>query len=249
MDTRYDFRGKRILVAGASSDMATELVPALAASGATLGLHYHTNRKPLEPYRDRAGIMLFSADLSTADAARNLVDAFVSWAGGIDGLVQLTGDIRRPVHWSELSEEDWRSDLWSNMVIPFSLARAAVGWMGAGGRVVLTSTASAAHGGGATSLAYGVAKAGVECIVKRLARDSAAKNIRVNAVAPGFITTKFHTARMGRTPEQLADRARLVPMQRAGTTGEVAGAFLFLLSDQAAYMTGQVITVSGGDFL
>jgi NAD(P)-dependent dehydrogenase (short-subunit alcohol dehydrogenase family) len=173
----------------------------------------------------------------------------VAWAGGIDALVQLTGNIHRAVPWAELTEEDWGFDLGANLVMPFFLAARAIHHMKEGGRIVLTGTASASHGGGSTSLAYGAGKAGIECITKRLARDCAGRNILVNAVAPGFILTKFHTERMGRSREELEGREKLVPLGRAGTPAEVAATILFLLSDGAGYITGQVIAVSGGDFL
>ena len=118
-----------------------------------------------------------------------------------------------------------------------------------GGRIVLMSTASASHGGGMTSLAYGAAKAGIECVVKGLARDCAKYNILVNAIAPGLFITKFHTEKMKRTTEQLEERTKLIPLKRAGTLEEFAGTVLFLLSDSASYITGQIIAVSGGDWL
>ena len=113
----------------------------------------------------------------------------------------------------------------------------------------MMSTVSASHGGGATSLAYGVAKAGVECVVKGLARDCAKYNILVNAIAPGFFLTKFHTEKMKRDQEQLQERAKMIPLKRAGTTEELAGTVMYLLSEGASYITCQVIAVSGGDWL
>jgi 3-oxoacyl-[acyl-carrier protein] reductase len=218
-------------------------------SGPTLGLHYNTNDAPLKALPRNPKVRLFQKDLSSARACTELVDGFVDWAGGIDALVQLTGNIHRTVPWAELAEEDWRFDLGANLLMPFYLAARSIHHMGAGGRIVLTSTASASHGGGSSSLAYGVAKAGIECITRRLARDCAARKILVNAIAPGFILTKFHTERMGRSREELAAREKLIPLGRAGTPGEVAATILFLLSDGAGYITGQVIPVSGGDFL
>ena len=100
-----------------------------------------------------------------------------------------------------------------------------------------------------TSLAYGAAKAGIECVVKGLARDCAKYNILVNAIAPGFFMTKFHTEKMKRTKEQLEERAKLIPLKRVGTPEEFSGTVLFLLSDSASYITGQIIAVSGGDWL
>lgn len=118
-----------------------------------------------------------------------------------------------------------------------------------GGRILLTSTASASHGGGSVSLAYGVAKAGIECMIKGMARDCAKHNILVNAIAPGFFLTKFHTEKIKRTQEQLQERINLIPLKRAGTTVEFAGTVMYLLSESASYITGQVIAISGGDWL
>ena len=157
---------------------------------------------------------------------------------------------KKPANWEDLTEEEWSYDLSVNMIMPFFLAQRAILHMKkSGGRIVMTSTASAVHGGGPTSLAYGVAKAGVECIVKGLARDCAKYNILVNAIAPGVFLTKFHTEKMKRNQEQLQERVKLVPLKRAGTTEELAGTIMYLLSESASYITGQVIAISGGERL
>jgi len=162
----------------------------------------------------------------------------------------LTGSIHRPVSWNEITEEDWDRDLGVNLKGPFFLAQAAMAAMTAtGGRIILTSTASARHGGGPNSMIYGLAKAGIEYLVKALARVGAPHNILVNAIAPGLIKTAFHTVRLKRTREQLARRADLVPLKRAGSPREVAGVIAFLASDSASYLTGECINVSGGDWL
>jgi len=71
----------------------------------------------------------------------------------------------------------------------------------------------------------------------------------VNAIAPGFFLTKFHTEKMERTKEQLQERIKLIPLERAGTTEELSGTIMYLLSESASYITGQVIAISGGDWL
>lgn len=137
-----------------------------------------------------------------------------------------------------------------NLSGPFFLAQRAMTYMKkAGGRVIFTSTASARHGGGANSIAYGVAKAGIECLTKALARDGAPHNILVNAVAPGFIATAFHEKRMGRDRDALRARARMNPLKRAGSPADVASIIVYLLSPGASFLTGECIAVSGGDFL
>ena len=82
-----------------------------------------------------------------------------------------------------------------------------------------------------------------------MAKDCAKYNILVNAIAPGFIFTKFHTERMGKTKKQLEERVALVPLKRAGTIEEITGTVMFLLSKSASYITGQIIAVCGGDWL
>ena len=245
-----NLEGKKILIIGASSDLSADLNSMLWKAGATLGLHYNKNKEPLSRYPETDKIKKFQKDIKSALACYELVDEYVNWAGGIDCLVQLLGDIKRPIPWEDMTEDEWQYDLSVNLVMPFFLAQRVIRYMkSSGGRIILTSTASAAHGGGTNSLAYGVAKAGIECMVKGLARDSAKYNILVNAIAPGFIATKFHTEKMQRTKEQLEERAKLIPLKRAGTTEEIAGTIIFLLSEYATYITGQVIPVSGGDWL
>ena len=249
--------GRRILVVGASGSIGAAVVELLVQHGAVVGAHYHQRREPLEQLikRGRLGerqIRLYAAELSSQQRCHALVDQFVEWAGGIDGLVQLSGTISQPRPWDEVPEPEWVADLAVNLSGPFFLAQRAMHYMKTqptGGRIILTSTASAQHGGGSTSMAYGVAKAGIECLAKGLAREGAPHRILVNVVAPGFIESSFHTERMRRTDEQLAQRAALVPLKRAGTPQEVARVVIFLLSSGADYMTGQCLAVRGGDWL
>ncbi len=245
-----DFKGKKILVIGASSDIAVDLNQMLYQSGATIGLHYNKNAKALLKYSENARIKKFQKNLISSRSCFELVDDFVSWAKGIDYLLQLSGDIKKSIHWEGLTKEEWDYDLNINLIMPFFLVQRAVSYMkGKGGRIILMSTASASHGGSPTSLAYGIAKAGIECMVKGLAKDCAKYNILINALAPGFILTKFHTEKMKRTKEQLEERIKLIPLKRSGSTKEFAGVAMFLLSENASYITGQIIAVSGGDWL
>ena len=241
---------KKILLVGASSDLAGSLNETLYKTDNIVGFHYNTNEKPLLKYDEGEKVKRFQKDINSSLACFQLVDDFVNWAGGIDCLVQMSGDIKKPVCWEELTEREWSCDLSVNLIMPFFLVQRAVTHMKeSGGRILMMSTASASHGGGATSLAYGVAKAGVECVVKGLARECAKYNILVNAIAPGFFLTKFHTGKMKRDQEQLQERAKMIPLKRAGTTEELAGTVMYLLSEGASYVTGQVIAVSGGDWL
>ncbi len=245
-----DLKDKKILIVGASSDIGIDLNQALYQSGAIVGLHYHKNAKALLRYKENSKIKKFRKNLITAKSCFELIDDFVNWAKGIDYLVQLSGDIRRPIHWERLTQKDWDFDLNMNLIMPFFLAQEVVTYMKRkGGRIILMSTASAPYGGGSTSLAYGAAKSGIDCIIKKLAKDCAQYNILVNAIAPGFILTKFHTESLKRTKEQIEERIKLIPLKRAGTTKEFAATVMFLLTEGASYITGQIINVNGGDRL
>jgi len=247
--------GKRVLIAGASGGIGRETVRLFAHSDVWIGAHYYHNAQVLrqlveEGQLEQSRIQLFQANLTTAEASQKLVDAFVKWVGGIDILVQLTGGVTQPVPWKELTEAQWKADLDLNLTAPFFLAQAAMKHMQeTGGKIILTSTASARHGGGSTSMAYGVAKAGIECVTKGLARVGAPHGILVNAICPGFIDTEIHTRQMYRTEEDLRQRANLVPLKRAGAPLEVAGLIVFLASPLGNYITGECIPISGGDWL
>jgi 3-oxoacyl-[acyl-carrier protein] reductase len=247
-------KDKRVLLVGASGTLGGAVLKGLMGSGAAVGAHYHRNdgalRGLLKGNPDRLRVKLFEADLTTQPACHRLVDAFVKWAGGIEALVQLSGDIHRPCPWEDLTQEDWLADINVNLSGPFFLAQRAMRYLkGNGGRILLSSTASARHGGGKNSMAYGVAKAGIECLTKGLAREGAPHGVLVNAIAPGFIESSFHTKRMRRQEEELKRRAAQVPLGRAGKPEEVARLILFLLSDGGDYMTGECLAVSGGDWL
>jgi len=247
--------GARVLIAGASGGIGRETLRLAAQHDVTIGAHYHSNGEVLKPFLENevsgfARVRSIRADLMTADANTRLVEDFVQWAGGIDILVQLTGGVSRPLSWDKMTEADWRADLDLNLVGPFFLAQAAMKHMRAkGGKIVLMGTASARHGGGSDTIAYGVAKAGIECLTKGLARIGAPYKILINAVCPGFIDTGIHVREMKRSPDDLKRRVELVPLRRAGTPAEVASVILFLASEMADYVTGECLCVSGGDWL
>lgn len=241
---------QRILVVGASGDLARPLIPALLEQGAVLGLHYHHNLSTLTEYEANERCVLLQQDLRTENDCENLIESFVAKAKGLDALVQLCGGIQEPVHWESLHEGSVNADLLINLVMPFFLVQKSMKHLKKrGGSIVLMSNAGASHGGGSDSMIYGVSKAGIERLVKGVAKDCAKDGIRVNAVAPGFIDSSFHREKMKRTEEMIRKRISLIPMNRAGSPKEVADVVLFLLSEGANYITGEVIRICGGDWL
>jgi NAD(P)-dependent dehydrogenase (short-subunit alcohol dehydrogenase family) len=254
MNANPDFP-KRILIAGASSDIGCSFLKLLPMSTSNIGAHYFQNKQALldaqkETKFEMDQFQFLQTDLRHQKDCHSLVDQYVEWAGGIDAFVQLNGDIHTPCDWQELQEEDWWGDMNINLSAPFFLCQRVMKCMKKqGGRIILMSTASARHGGGPNSFGYGIAKAGIECLAKGLARIGAADNILVNAIAPGFIQTKFHTQRMKRSQTSLKKRAELVLLKRAGQPSDVASMIFYLLSTGGNYITGECFTISGGDWL
>lgn len=116
------------------------------------------------------------------------------------------------------------------------------------GRIVLTSTASAMHGGGKDSFTYGLSKSGVEYLVKHVAKHYASDGILANAVAPGFISTGFHERRMNKSSDEVDKRGKSVRVGYPGSPEDVAQ-IMDTLAFNNNFITGQIVTVDGGDFL
>jgi len=116
------------------------------------------------------------------------------------------------------------------------------------GRIVLMNTASSNFGGGLNGFTYGLSKYGIGYLTKHLARHYTKYQILTNCISPGFIATKFHTNILGRSPEQLENRANFVPLKRPGTAEDVAQVIL-QLTFQNEFISGENIKIDGGDFL
>ena len=151
-----------------------------------------------------------------------------------------------------MSGADWEREIDINLNHPLFLARAAMRLMkasGKGGHILLTGTESALHGGSPTSFPYAVAKRGTEAMVQGLAREGAPDGILVNGLRFGFIESGFHQRWHGRTDQQMKERAELVPLKRGGHPDEAAALMIYLLSGWASFITGQMIPLTGGDWL
>ncbi|MFH1913499.1 MAG: SDR family oxidoreductase [Pseudomonadota bacterium] len=242
--------GSRILVVGASGGIGRALTTVLAESeGVVIGAHHGTTALPAE-LAALPGVWPIQATLSNDGDCRRLVDAFLKEAGRMDAIVVLCGGLLSQTHWLDLHESQWNADLTLNLSLPFFLARAGFDAMReGGGRIVLTGTESALHGGGAESFAYGISKMGTECMVQGMAREGAKHGVLVNGVRLGFIDSGFHARWKGMAPEDIARRADMVPLRRPGSVWEVAALVAYLLSDWGAYITGQMLPLTGGDWL
>lgn len=239
--------GSRVLVTGATGGLGRALIGMLLEGpDCTIGAHGNSQTFACDDPR----VVPLQQAFTSEEDCRALVDAFAGKAGGIDALVVLSGAIHFSGHWKDMSGADWENEIAINMNQPFYLARAAMQHMKeSGGRILLTGTESALHGGSATSFPYAVAKRGTECMVQGLAREGAPDGILVNGVRFGYIESGFHQRWHNRTSEQMAERAELVPLKRGGHVDEAAALMTYLLSDWAGFITGQMIPLTGGDWL
>ncbi len=244
-------QGSKILIVGASSGTGRAMVKLLGEGpNCTIGFHRGFSKLIPEEMAPKHNLIDLPGILQSNQDCEALVKEFVKKAGGIDALVVLCGGIKRFSHWNRLTEEEWKADIDLNLTIPFLLARSAMKEMvGAGGSIVLTGTESSLHGGSPMSFPYGVAKRGVECLVQGLAKEGAKFNILVNGIRMGFIKSGFHERWQGKTEKDLEERAKLIPLKRAGDPEEVAALFIFLLSGWSRFITGQMFAITGGGWL
>lgn len=247
--TPQQLPGARILVTGATGGLGRSLVSMLLdGPDCIIGAHGASGNVEC----DDARVVPLRATFRDEESCADLIDEFCRRAGGIDALVVLSGGIQFSGHWNDMSGSDWEREIGLNLNQPAFLARAALRQMktqGTGGRILLTGTESALHGGSPTSFPYAIAKRGTEAMVQGLAREGAPDGILVNGLRFGFIESGFHQRWHGRTETQMAERADLVPLKRGGHPDEAAALMIYLLSGWASFITGQMIPLTGGDWL
>ena len=242
-------KGMCILVAGATGGLGRTLVKMLRQnSDCVVGAHGST--KAFKSSDDN--IIPLRKTFDSHQSCCELVDEFVSRAGRIDALIVLSGSILFSGHWMQMESNDWEKEFDTNLHYPFYLARRAIKHMisfKSGGKIILTGTESALHGGSENSFPYAIAKRGTECMVQGLARLGASENILVNGVRLGYIASGFHQRWHHRTKLEMNERAELVPLKRGGNPEEVAAFINYLLSDYGSFITGQMLPITGGDWL
>ncbi len=248
----YDFKGKTALVTGASRGIGRAIAVALARGGAKVALNYAGNEaaanEALELVR-KAGAeraQLYRFDVADPAACAQAVDAIVKEMGSLDVLVNNAGiSIDQLI--MRFKDEDWRRTLDVNLTGTFNPIRAATRpMMKARGGAIVNVTSVVGEAGNAGQAAYAAAKAGQIGLTKAVARELASRNIRVNAVAPGYIDTDMTAALPEAAKTKMTD---MIPLSRLGTAADVASAVAFLASDQASYVTGEVLRVNGGMYM
>jgi 3-oxoacyl-[acyl-carrier protein] reductase len=243
-----DLTGKSALVTGGSRGIGRAIALRLAAQGADVAFTYKGNAAAaaatvgdLEALGRRA--LSIQADATDPEAADTVVKAVLEAFGRIDILVNNAG-ITRDDLIMRMSAEAWREVLETNLFGAFWMTKAVTRPMlkARSGRIVnITSVSGQAGQTGQAN--YSSAKAGLIGLTKATARELASRSITVNAVAPGFVLTELTKDLPEALQEEITART---PLGRFGTPEEIANAVAFLVSDDAAYITGQVLAVDGG---
>jgi 3-oxoacyl-[acyl-carrier protein] reductase len=231
--------GKTALVTGGSRGIGRAIALELADAGAAVVVGYHAGAEEAEAVAKEAGGRAVQADVSDPEDAKRLVEE----AGDLDVLVNNAG-LTRDGLLARMSDDDWRAVLETNLSSVFYTSRAAVRGMmkkRAGSIVNVSSIVGVRGNWGQTN--YGASKAGIIGFTKSLARELGSRNVRANVVAPGYVNTRLTDV----LPEE-AKEAMLTntPLGRLGEPEDVAGAVRFLCSDEASFITGEVLLVDGG---
>ncbi|MFP5263217.1 MAG: 3-oxoacyl-[acyl-carrier-protein] reductase [Blastocatellia bacterium] len=243
-----EFQGRAAIVTGGSRGIGRAIVKELASRGASVAFSFTKNRElagelvaEIEGGGGRA--LMFQGDVADAKAAEDMVQSVKSQLGSVDYLVNNAG-ITRDKLIMMMSEEDWDAVMDTNLKGVFNVTKPAVSVMVRQRRGAILNIASVSGIVGMPGqTSYSASKAGLIGFTKSLAKEVARRKITVNALALGLIETDMTGVLPDDYKQKMLDQ---IPLGRYGTVGEVARIAAFLLSDDARYITGQVVQADGG---
>lgn len=242
-------KGKRILVAGSGRNVGAETARKLAAEGAVLFLG-DINEEAVQSVAEEIGAKSSWFDLADLDSIEKLVSQAVDHLGGLDGVANVAADIspgllNNDLDLLEMKTEIWERTLNANLIGYAHIIKNALPHIlkEESGAIVNVSSGSYFMGED-TRPAYAASKAGVNTLTRHVASRWGKDNVRCNAVAPGMIVTE--TASDLVDDDYLKESLKGVPLTRLGQSSDIANGIAFLLSDEAEWITGQVININGG---
>lgn len=246
--------GKVLLVTGGSRGIGASVCRKAAAAGWSVMINYVANDEAAMSLADgirQAGgtTGIVKGDAGSEEGLASIFSAVDDRFGRLDGFVNNAGVVDFPQRVEDFSWARLERMFAINAIGAIYAAGEAVKRMstihgGQGGAIVNISSAAAQLGSPNQYVDYAASKAAIDTLTIGLAKEVATEGIRVNGVRPGIIDTDIHAS--GGLPNRAVESAEIIPMRRAGRADEVADAVLFLLSDQASYITGAILNVSGG---
>jgi len=240
---KIDLAGKTALVTGSTRGIGNAIARQLSEAGANVAVVGRDKAKADAAAADLKNAKGFACDVSDSAAVAALVADVEKAFGGVDILVNNAG-ITKDNLLMRLKDDDWDAVLNANLKSAFVAIRAASRGMmkKRWGRVINIASVVGLVGNAGQSN-YAASKAGLIGLTKSVAKELASRNILANVVAPGYIETDM-TAAM--TPQAKETLSKLIPLERLGTANDIAGIVVFLCSEHASYITGQVFVVDGG---
>jgi len=246
-----DLTGKSALVTGGSRGIGAACCRMLARAGASVAVNYQLERPHAELLVQRieeAGGKAFSlaADVARPEEAEMLVDETVDRFGSLDIVVNNAG-IWRGSPIEEISNGEWEEMLGVNLSGTFHVLRAAVPHLKQSSGRIINISSTAGQRGEAFHSHYAATKGAIIAMTKSLASELAPDGVNVNCVAPGWVETDM--TRESLAGDSSAEILSVIPLGRAGRPEEIAGAVLYLASDLASFVTGEILNVNGGAVL
>jgi 3-oxoacyl-[acyl-carrier protein] reductase len=235
--------GKVALVTGGSRGIGAAISRELARAGAKVAVNYRAGQEAADEVAGEIGGLAVPADVSNAEEVKALIERVEGELGDIDAVVNNAG-ITRDTLIARMTDDEWETVIDTNLRGTFNTCRAVSRKMlrRRAGSIVNLSSVVGLHGNPGQAN-YAASKAGIIGLTKALARELGSRGVRVNAIAPGYISTEL--------TDVLPEEARGLilqntPLGRLGEPEDVAGAVRFLCSDEAAFITGEVLLVDGG---
>jgi len=234
---------RKILITGGSRGIGAACVEAFAGQSDRVFFLYHQNHAAAQAIITRTGAQALAVDLSDPVAGTDAVDQAIATLGGIDVLINNAG-IAQISLMQDTTDADFRRLLDTNLTAAFTVSRAVVPHMiRQGGGSIVHIGSMWGKTGASCEVAYSAAKAGIRGLTMSMAKELGPSHIRVNCVEPGVIETEMNAALDSETRAALANDT---PLCRLGNPREVANAVIFLASDDASFITGQILGVDGG---
>jgi NAD(P)-dependent dehydrogenase (short-subunit alcohol dehydrogenase family) len=249
---RFNLSGKVAIVTGAGRGIGKGIALGLADAAASIVVTSRTENEIQATVSEIAKIggkaIAVTADVRVSEQVSNLVDRAVQEFGHIDILVNNAGGFgSRKAFTFDMSERGWDAIIRENLTTVFICSKAVAPTMIQQNKGVIINISSVAGlSAHTTQAAYGAAKTAIMNLTKTMAMDLAPHNIRVNAIAPGYIAVEALNQLFAAEPEMLTGTIKQIPAGRFGTPEDIANVTIFLASDASSYITGQTVVVDGG---